>query len=299
VYTAVHYDNSLPPEKYPWVECTPWEIGGSWLGSYAPIWSTGRKFDNGVSQDYHIEKSLGFLFGTFGSAFAEKVTKAYEQFKDSFSGLIKKVVESVIVEQMGEQRLWWAQLYNFTEGMEKSPIKDSEYLDLIDAFFACNIPYPPFSGEQARVPDILIILDNSTVKDAAVLSFIRRYAQSHNLKAPTIAHRATAAQRAVTVFKNPDNPEVPVIIYMPRIIDPTYLPRLQEPEFQQYAQWFEKFDLEACIKNGVCAIFNLMYPYQEIMRLMKIAEFNLLVTQDIIFDEIKEVISRKSAARKS
>jgi hypothetical protein len=295
IYTAVQYDAALPPEQYRWVECNPWEIGGTWLGCYAPIWATGRQFSQGVSQDYHLEKSLGYLFGTFGSAFAERVSKAYEQFKDSFGDFTKKIIESVIVEQLGEQRLWWAQLYNFTQGLSVSPIKDQEYLDLIDAAFANNVPYPPFSGERTeRTPDILIILDNSTINDALVLTLMKKYAKRHNLKLPPISHIRVTKQ-VISVFKDINDPSVPVIIYMPRLIDPSLLPKLKEPAFKQYAQWIENFNLEKCIKDGVCAIFNMVYPYTESMRLMKLAEFNLMANQQIIFDEIKEVIDRKKA----
>ncbi len=297
IYTAVRGEHGLTQEQLEWYEFTPWEIGGAWLGMYAPSFSYGRKFDKGKSQGFGPPQDLGFHFGTYGSAFAATIEEIYlEKLREKIkSDIIRTIIEKVIEQPVGRKRLSWAEVYNFTKGMQQSPIADSDTIKLIDGGHAFNLPYPPVSGERpARKPDILIFLDASaTINGAPALGESEAYAYRKGLKFPTINYEGID-QRTISVFKDEQDPEVPVVIYMPRINDPALWPKLDQIEYALYKKDLKEFNVDACVKEDYCGTFNLTYSKAQAQQLSKLGEFNMRVNQKVIFDEIKALIERKS-----
>ena len=227
VYTAVlgNYGWCSDREVVKWFEYTPYEVGSDWLGMYVPSWAYGRKFNNGVSIDNSPEQSLGFLMGTWGSAFAANAEVAYEEgLKDLFQKIpgADTVMSSILNcnffgGEVGETRLSSGEINNFMHGFISSPLHDEEELDMVDAGLGFNLPYPPMMRSD-RAVDLLIFLDASDrVDEGQNLHLVENHARMHNSPFPTIDY-TDIGKRAISVFKE-NNLDVPVVIYMPRVKD--------------------------------------------------------------------------------
>lgn len=293
IYTAVRGESGLKPEELAWYEFTPWEVGGAWLGMYVPSWAYGREFKNGVSKDFGLEKSFGFNLGTYGSAFSATVEQMYKELEEKIPvDLVKTILKETVVKGVGEKRLTWAEVYNFTYKMEQSPIKQLKRIKAIDGGLAFNLPYPPVSGERLeRKADILIFLDASaTIKGAQELQKTEAYARRKGLKFPVINY-AGIEQQAISIFKNVQDPTIPIVIYIPRVNDPKILKQLHEPAFARFKH-LEKFDVEKCTKQEFCSTYNFKYNHEQLHSLSDFAELVALVIMPIIFNEIDAFVQR-------
>ncbi len=299
VYTAVSGEEGKG-EKY-WYAFTPWEISlEPWKkgsdGISIPMWGLGREYKNGVSKGYSPEPSLGFCLGTFGSAFAADFNVIYTQVKDDISNPLLQGIFKEVLKQVGEKRLTWAAVANFMKGVAKSPFKDEEQLMMVDAGLAFNLPYPPVSGMRAdRSPDIIIFMDgsagiegkggNTTVVDFRA---VEKYARSKGLKYPKIRYDGITT-KAVSVFKDDQDPSVPTVIYMPWVKDEAVMAKIETPAFKEFAK-LKTLDLKKCCstnKGIVVAIGG--YTYDESMLISQLMECNMrLSAADVIWREIAQ-----------
>lgn len=305
LYTAVRtnrHDGSIM-----WFEFSPYEIGCVDLEMYVPTWSYNRVFANGVSTNFAPEQSLGFHLGTFGSAFAAPYTKIFGSLERKISAsnaLQQAASESILhhiarepLESFGKKRVkWsWAEVTNIAAGIQTSPLKDVAYLRLVDAGLDFNLPYPPVSGQRPeRKADIIIFLDASkSVTQGAQLRKVQNYAQSHGLKFPPIDYTAIDT-RTISVFKDENDLDTPVIIYMPRITDQKlWNANKDRTEFTRYAKALTDFDVEHCMKAH-CSTFNFTYTADQARQLTYVTEFNMKVNKNEILNAIRWVIARKS-----
>lgn len=292
IYTAVRAEENALAE---WYEFTPHEVGGSWLKKYTPTWALGRRFVDGYSVDYAPEQSLGFLMGIWGSAFGANVKQIYESISEHIHfSLTQELIEKILLKEIGDDRLTCAELYNFVLGMRK-PITQQEILEMVDAgaYPGFNLPYPPISGERLeRKADIIIFLDASaSVKNGIVLKEAEQYARAHDLKFPTINYRGID-ERAISIFKDEYDPEVPVVIYMPRINDRMFWTALEKPEYAHYASYIRDFDIEYCVEEDYCSTMNFEYTLDESTRLTMLTEFNMIMCKDAIANAIRWVIDQ-------
>ena len=239
-----------------WYEFTPYEVSGvgNWLHDvHVPTWALGRKFSNGTSTNYTPEYDLGLLMGIWGSAFGfsserlkEEIMPENPVLKMAFSVVfnmisagetiseIKDMITSPIAHIVGVPRLTDVLaddrrvgfVHNFTRDMPNALYKDKHKLKMIDAGLAFNLPYPPISGKGARKADIIIIFDASGDlydSDAPDFRAVIQYAKINNLAFPEVTKTAIdydkITKSIITIFKDEQNPEVPLVIYLPGIID--------------------------------------------------------------------------------
>lgn len=294
IYTSVRAEEGAASE---WYEFTPHEVGGSWLHRYTPTWAFGRQFVDGASVDFAPEQSLGFLMGVWGSAFGANVSQIFDAIDPkTTSSLTRELIEKLFISEIGNERITYGQVNNFVVGMRK-PIEQLPLLEMVDAgaLPGFNLPYPPISGERPdRKADVIILLDSSaSVKGGEMLKEVEQYARMHNLDFPYINYEGIDT-RAVSVFKDELDPEVPVVIYMPRINDASLWPQLDNPPFAQYASYVRNFDVEKCTDAGCCNTMNFKYSYEQAMQLTKLTEFNMAVSKDVIADAVRWVIDQRS-----
>lgn len=293
IYTAIKGEEGAQPH---WYEVTPHEVGGAWLGHYVPTWAFGRKFENGFSKDFAPEQGLGIFMGTFGSAFAA-------DFKTMFNEMIYKKASPVqkqvltksvegsqdVVTAFGEKRITSGKFFNYTAGMPSSPLALQKHMRMVDAGIDFNLPYPPVSGERSeRKADVLIFLDASgTVEGAPELRGAQEYARARGLKFPNINYDGIAT-RAVSVFKDETDPEVPVVIYLPRIKDTALIDKHRgNPELAPLIAKIENFDPETCTKKEFCSTFNFNYSPEQAEQLSALTEFNIRASKDVIVDALQ------------
>lgn len=295
IYTAVHAEFGYPEE---WYEFTPYEIGSPWQGVYIPSWSFGRQFDNGVSTNFANEQSFGFLLGIYGSAFAATARKIYKEYIENSIKIemVRNTITGILESPTGQVRPFIpAYVANFMKGVSQSKTPNADLLALGDAGFDFNLPYPPISGRRPeRTVDIMIVIDASS---AIPEEFVRveQYAQKNGLKFPKITYTGID-QRAISVFKDERDPSVPVVIYMPLIIDRQLWNSIKDkPEFKQYYMYLEHFNLKNCIANEQCGTFNFTYNEWQARQMAAVMECNIRACSEIILKEIDALITRKSS----
>lgn len=217
-----------------WLEFTPHEVGGTgpWLGNmFVPTWAFGRKFKDKVSLNTNPEYDLGLLMGICGSAFGVSTSRIYEETLGDLGPLAKPI--QFILDEMTDtakiavmhEFVALGKAHNFTRDAAGSPYKDKHKLLMCDAGIAFNLPYPPVSGHGPRKADILIFFDASgglPKTGAQDLKIAELYARNHNLKFPKLPDGAAffkATTQSIAIFKDENDPSVPLVIYFPLIAD--------------------------------------------------------------------------------
>jgi hypothetical protein len=283
IYTAI---STGQHKRTVWLEYTPYQIGSPDYGPglYIPTWSIGRKFDHGVSTSRSIEPHLGFHLGTFGSAFSARFSELLGELKSKIESkllmdLFQAVVERTASESLLSKRVpgSWAQIWNYTYGMPESPIKDQAIIKLSDAGLDFNLPYPPISGRRPdRKADIIIFLDMSEdMKEPTALIKSAEYAQRYGLPFPKVSDKDLTT-RALSVLYDPAQPDVPMVLYMPRVQDPElYQQYAQDPEYADILSRLKGFDLEKESTKGFCQVGNLNYTPEQARLLMDAADFTM------------------------
>ena len=289
IYTAIDCAKPIAPD---WFEFTPYEIGGAWLGHYVPSWAYGRKFKKGVSVDCAPEQSLSMEFGIFGSAFAATFNQMYNDVQDAIASDVIKVVIERILQDIGNKRISNSCFNNFAYGMNNCPIKTEKYIELADAGLDFNLPYPPISGERSeRKSDIIIFLDASYyIEGVPALVGAAHYAHEQGLPFPDIVEPYEVAKRAVTVLKDDNNPDCPVVIYIPWVKNEiSWQENKDNVEYEQFKTYLENFDPQACL-DGVCDTFNFEYDYHQAQSVVALGAFNIRSHKNIILEAVKSVL---------
>lgn len=284
IYTSIE-TNTKP---YEWMEITPFELGSSYLKAYIPTWAYGRKFKHGISIDASPEQTLGYFMGIFGSAFeasfddiikmtATQIAEKKQDLPEMLQKALSKCLKLILSTSLAEARLFPSILSNFTYQLHDSPLKEDKTLCLVDAGLDFNLPFPPLL-RQARDIDIIIVYDASaSVEGACELVNAANYAQRKGLKFPTIKYN-DADKNLIQVFKDPQDPSTPVVIYIPRIKNDSYS---------------STFDPEHCIEFDVCNTYNFTYNQQQFEQLYGLAYFTTKQQASVIHNTIKEVLEKK------
>lgn len=293
IYTAI----DTTDEKH-WYEFTPYEVGGVWLGHYIQSWAFGRKFAYGFSQDQAPEQSFGLLMGIFGAAFAAKVGRIYNRMV--IPGTWTDTILSRLLKD-SERRMTYGEIFNFTYGVPKSPIKNQSYIQMLDAGEDFNLPYPPISGERQvnkisqRKADIIIFvdasehpqLDDSTrpEKNSPV-----KYAKRYGLPFPSTCVFPPGGNYYPTLNVYEEN-GCPTVIYMPLVQDYGLINESKSnPAYADLMSTVVSFSLQNCFNNGTCDTYNFAYPSNVARGLSSLAEFNVRANERLILTAISRYI---------
>lgn len=290
IYNAINANQSIDVS---WFEFTPYEAGSALLQKYIPLWALGRKCIDGNSVDFAPEQTCGYMMGIFGSAFAAQIGEIYDTFKDSIqSHTIKNIIETLL-KPVNNDRLTCAKLYNFSTGMFKYAIPQELYLTYADAGSnpGFNFPYPSLSEERPdRSSDIIIFFDMGVADSPGEpLLQAQHYAQTHNLKFPPISID-TIYDNTLTVFKDNNDQSVPIIIYMPLINNASLEHYLNRNEYAAYKDILYNFDIHSCISLGKCTTFTATYDTHTSECLAALAELQIMINKDTIYEIIRSKI---------
>ena len=286
IYTCISAEDS--DDEGLWYEFSPYEIGSSWLNAYVPTWAFGRKFKNGISVTYAPEQPMGTLLGTFGLAVGVTFKEMLQDTNledDMKISLLKKLVARIMSTCVGNDRPISAEYLNFVAGMPDIQFNTLAVLHMVDAGINFNLPYPPISGQRAaRKANIIIFVDASAGAVGNELRNVENYARSHQLPFPVIDYSVVDKQ-AVSIFKNEIDPNVPIVIYIPRIVDQALLENHKTDQASLYALLHD-FDIEKCIADEACNTFNFEYTAQDARKLTALGEFNMLMARDAILQAL-------------
>lgn len=284
IYTAIQANL----KHYEWMEFSPFETGSSFLKSYIPTWAYGRTFENGVSNNYAPEQTLGYFLGIFGSAFevslrdivrmsASNLSYYGHQLPHFLAQSLKKLLNLILDSFLGEMRLFPSILSNFTFNYINSPIIDQPHIALVDAGIDFNLPLPPLL-RAARAMDIIVIYDASAdIQGAPELLRAENYARQRNLKFPPINYEI-ADKQTISIFCDEQDRSVPIIIYLPRIKNHHYS---------------TEFDPEICVGEAYCNTYNFTYKPEESAMLMGFAKHAIKQHAEDIKSVIKNLLISK------
>ena len=204
-----------------------------------------------------------------------------------------------IAKAVGQKRLAAALFHNFMMGLQESPLKNRKNIKMVDAGMGItNLPFQPVDGLNGRrKADLYIIVDMSEeVDDAIDLRRIARYMGEKKLKFPVVPAGALEKQ-VVTVLMDDKDPDVPVVVYLPRIKDESVWQQYKvKPEFGQYKADLETFTLAECLEKSQgqgCTTFNLQYKPDVARKVARLAQFNMVVSMAEIKQALNQIIDRK------
>jgi len=287
LYTAL----ATNKDPYEWIEFSPFHIQNCSNAPFVsiPIWSFGRSFKKGISQNYSPEQTLGYFLGIYGSAFGvdmhdiiqilnTTISNMDSQLPDGTAHYLQRVLQTLADGPLDEMRLIPSMLPNFMYEIANTRFEEHKRLTLVDAGIDFNLPLAPLLN-TARDLDIIIVYDASTtVRNGKHLLRAARYAQVHELPFPDVVNKPLGRE-LITVLKSQLDPEAPIIVYMPRIANPAY----------------GEFDPENHMPMGFCATLNFTYSAEQIDMLSGLPAFTVQEQSQVIFDVIKDVIEQKTA----
>ena len=266
-------------EPYAWVEFTPYEVSCSCLGAAIPTWAFGRKFSGGSSCNFSPSQSLGFFMGIWSSALSANLKDLVHRYSERLCpGLIARLLQNLVqgLPSFSEGRISAAEVCNWTAGTTL-PYAHLEKIRLLDAGFDCNVPLPPLLRTKRSI-DIIIIADATyRCDDGSELLRAQLYAQQHQLPFPPINQEAI--ENSCSVHADWDNPEVPVIIYIPLRKQSGY-----QHGWDPYQQNF-------------IGTFNFVYTREQMLLLSGLTRYTMILSKELIFDTIKRVIARNAQVR--
>ena len=307
IYTAVRAENIAVENM--WYEFTPFEVGGAWLGMYAPTAAFGSKFHKGTCSKIAPALSLGNLMGIWGFAIGVSFARIIQEI-DLEKKMPFTFAQNIVtrIEKKSEKvRPFKAEVLNFSYGMLESPVKDLPRLSLTDAGVSFSmLPYPPVSGERKeRMADLLIFIDASdslmslnpeNLKGGPIptLQVVENYARSHKLSFPHLNY-GNITKKVVSLFKD-ENEKTPVAVYQPRILDRHEMRLLaaKKPGLRPQIEELENFDVERCFKVGTCASQNFTYSVQDARNIMTLGQMNGYLMLDTLIDSINWIAKKRN-----
>ena len=294
IYTAIAAE-SMGAEQI-WYEFNPWEIGAPKFSAYVPSWAFGRRFKNGISVNFAPEQNFGVLLGTFGLAIGITLNRVVDEIglKEKIPTLFAKNIIDRILQEHGERRITTSDFFNFTFGFSNNVRAQHRVLRLVDAGINFNLPYPAISGERVeRKADIIIFIDSTGDNLTTDLRKAEEYARKRNLRFPAIDY-SSLETKSVSVFRHEQDPQVPLVIYIPRIVDRALFANPKLAQLTQDFQHIRNYDIEACVKSGPCATFNFNYTSEQARRIANLGELNMLAARETILQAIEWKINRMS-----
>ena len=293
--TAVSSNIATKATDYKWFEFTPYEVGSIFLKAFIPTWAFGRRFENGVSQNFAPEQSLGFLMGTFGSAFTGNMGDLMDKVKfggKTISFFLQPILDGfkIDIEEVRKFRsLKGAIVPNFAYGLATTPksARFQDHIELNDAGWAIGDPIPPLLRPERKM-DIIFVLDvNDQLFGGPAVHFAlaEKYAKQNNLKFPPIDLNKAATQN-VSVFGDPKDPSQLVIIFVPYIQNKKLITPYGNYDAQK----------AALTPGGFANTFAMAYGREEMNLVSGFVRENLIYIAGTIRDVIKQRIEAKRKA---
>ena len=308
----------IDPKTKRWFEVTPISTGFTDIG-WIPIWALNRKFNNGssigfacttpngtITQQYAKEQTLGFFLGAFSSAYPLDVTnvlakmekinldkaikndselnKQSTEFKKNYKLIVQMILRYLKKTIKSTTKTSPATVFNYTYGIENSPIKNDTHFELFDGSSEFEIAIAPLL-KPARKIDIIFILDtslNHIKPEITELTKAFKWAKKNNKPFQDIYKYPKLGTESITIMD--ENKDAPIMVYMPLIKDANLVYTDNDAA---------NFDLKTC-KD--CEKFNFTYTPKNFDGLWALAEQNMTLNKNVINEALKKA-SKKAIKR--
>ena len=283
----------------PWFEFSPFETGSAEFQAYIPTWALGRTFDKGVSTNLIVGLPLGYLMAIWGSAFAAHAALVWENLPIPIAAFKEKVHQALLsTPSIGGKRIAAATVENYMYGMTNQIAGTDKFLRLVDGGIGLtNLAYVPVSGKRPRNVDIIFLFDwSSAITGSPALKGAQEYAKRNNLKFPPI-NFTRVDETAITVFRDPHDTTVPVVVYIPRINNQEmWKDDYLGTEYPQYKD-LANFNIAQCM-NMREECNTLSFTYKKHARLVtQLAQANVVINKEAILDTIRSVVDAKGGRK--
>lgn len=209
---------------YEWLEVNPYYSGSDFLSCYIPTSAFDSKFQGGVCKKLFKERSLGWFFALFGSAYNISfgdlmIVLAKEANKKWFLDLVNLIVDK---NNLHERRFLASPVNNFAYQKGTLGFSRRKKIELSDAGMSFNLPFPPLFRE-GRNSDIVFVCDsssNTNKKGYPELHYAQAYMRRKGIKFPPL-NKPIRIGNNITVFEDTSDRSVPMIIYC---TNPTSVP---------------------------------------------------------------------------
>ena len=183
---------------FQWFEITPYEFFCEEFNAGIPTWAMGRRFNAGSdvppSHGFHLpEMRMPLLMGIFGSAFCATLSHYYQEIRPVMRMTGLMALDDLISDRNEDlskvHPIDPARIPNYVYGMDvglprtaPQSVRDSEYLQLMDAGMSNNLPIYPLLRPGRNV-EVLIAFDASAdTKTDNWLSVADGYARQRGIK---------------------------------------------------------------------------------------------------------------------
>lgn len=304
LYTAA----ARSKQGFDWYEFTPYHVRNLESKATIPMWAYGRSFYDGLSTNYLPENYLYSLLGTFGSAFSVSLQRGWQEYLKSVNVFERahmsswqRFFDTVVTHNGDVVPFKGAIVPNFMYATADYNDKSQDkYLQLIDPNAESgmlNFSFPPFTPScGGRSLDVMIFLDASYhIQGAKNLQKIEEYARKNAIKFPVINYDNIESS-PMSIFMDEYDLTVPIVIYIPRIIDKAIQSSEDVPI--QLREKIAVLDLEKEIEHGSYRTLNFSYTAEQAEILCALSEFIVRNNTQKFEQVFGEAVARKERVLK-
>jgi hypothetical protein len=180
----------------------------------------GKKFKKGICKDPNRKETFGYILGACGSAYAASISDAIRAILEHLESTFQVSLSSYMFdfELGGDVRISPPEIYNFSRYLDESPLKTDKHLTLVDAGVATNLPFQPLFRRNVNLYIVCDATGESTAAIGNELFEVESYARKNGLPFPKIDYKKLVSKK-VSVWSDPKDPSVPVIVHLPNFND--------------------------------------------------------------------------------
>ena len=273
-----------------WVEFNPFEVSSRELGFSIPIWALGRIFENGTTKDFSPELDLGFLFGTWGAAFAGNFQEILKVYAPHMNPILYSELER-FMQSTGIGRIRPCALriknplyhlhevpdYKFQNHEVPDYVRSLQELTFMDSGYSSNIPLVTLVRPERNLKLIFVLdVSEDIHKGATALKKAEEYIRSKGIPFPKIDYDGILNQ-PINIFSDPEKPEMPTLIYIVPVKAPVFMGNQGEEPFDPEKEF-----------NTTYKTTHMTYSPQACDRLERFIEWLVIQNKQQLYDAVQQ-----------
>lgn len=173
----------------------------------------------------------------------------------------------------------------------------TEDLCLVDCAYYINASFPPLLREERSV-DMIMSFDYGLADKFKSVVQTEKYCSAHKLLFPKIeiCEEDTQNPKECYVFSDCDSPDFPIIMHFPLVND-TFKKYKQPGVERETDQEKEEGDVPLAGLFSPYKVFRLTYSEEDFDKLIKLAEYNVLNSEEMILQTLRATIEHKQKRR--
>lgn len=291
-------------------EFNPYRVKDLTSMSAIPSWAYGRRFKEGLSINRPIEQRIAFLLGTFGSAFSVSLERGWKEYLKDLEienptdmSIGHKILDAVLIQKNKEMiPIKGTIIPNFMYGfLPAGNQSEKRFIRLIDPNVeksALNFSYQPLSmSVGGRSIDVMIFLDASRfLEQGSNLRKVELYAREKGDKFPPIDY-TDIDKKSMSVFIDQNDPTVPIVIYIPRIVDLSITN--SSICSKELCDEIKNINFENEVENGAYRTVNFSYSKKQAELLCTLAEYAVYTNEQLLLKTLSQSVKRKEIVHKA